>query len=126
MDSMSPLTNSTQTSFPVEQAKLMSLERKLKNHENKEELMKTARQFEGIFFKQMMDAMDKTIERSGFLSGGNGEDMFRGMLYDKISEVNSTRQGGSGFGLAEAIYRQMEHQLPKDQGANVGKSGGGA
>src|SRR5689334_17001241 len=111
MDMFSPIQNTAQTNVLADETKVMSLERKLKNHENKAELMKTARQFEGIFFKQMLDAMDKTIDRSGFMDGGNGEEMFRGMLYDKISEINSTRTGGSGFGLAEAIYRQMEQNL---------------
>lgn len=113
MEMFSPLDNSLQTRFSLEQAKVGALNDKLKSHENKEELMKTARQFEGIFFKQLFDAMDKTIDRSGFLSGGSGEEMFRGLLFDKISESVSTRAGGSGFGVAEAIYRQLEQNLPK-------------
>lgn len=104
-----------QTRFSMEQAKVMSLNGKLKNHENKKDLMETAKAFEGIFFKQLLDAMDKTVERSGLFDGGSAEETFRGMLYDQISESISKRSGGSGFGIAEAIYRQLENQLSPEE-----------
>lgn len=108
-----------QTRLPLEQDRVMALDRKLKNHENKKELMKTAQQFEGIFLKQLMDAMDKTVDRSGFMSGGSGEEMFRSMLFDKVSELAATRPGGTGFGIAEAIYRQLEPLVREDNGSNT-------
>lgn len=125
MNMTNPLENSTQARFSLEQARVKSLNEQLKNHENREDLMKTARQFEGIFFKQLLDAMDKTVERSGLMSGGSGEEMFRGMLYEKISETISTRPGGSGFGIAEAVYRQLESRLPEES-QSENKSGGSA
>lgn len=111
--SSTPLNNSLQSTFALEQTKVMSLTHKLKNHENKAELMKTARQFEGVFIKQLLAAMDSTIDRSGFMGGGSAEEMFRGQLYDHIANNISTRPGGSGFGIAETIYSQLEKQLPK-------------
>lgn len=90
-----------------------ALNRKLESRENREELKKAAAQFEGMFLKMIMAEMDKTVERSDFLSGGHAEEMFRGMLFDHIAEQTATRPGGTGFGLAEAIYRQLESQLPK-------------
>lgn len=108
-----PMDSSLQTRFALEQAKLKPLNRMGQNHENKEELMKTARQFEGIFINQLLTEMDKTVERSDMFSGGPGEDTFRGMLYEKIAESISTRPGGSGFGMAEAVYRQLEGMVPK-------------
>lgn len=75
---------------------------------DQQKLKKAAQEFEGIFVKQLLDAMDKTIDRSeGLLSGGSAEEYFRGMLNDEVAKSIATRTGGSGFGLAEAIYRQM-------------------
>jgi Rod binding domain-containing protein len=114
MNMLNPMDNSTQARFALEQARTMSLEHRLKSRETRDELKKTAQQFEGIFIKQLLDAMDKTVERSGFMSGGSGEDMFRGLMFDHISQSISTGPGGSGFGLADAIYRQLESRLPVD------------
>jgi Rod binding domain-containing protein len=89
--------------------RVYSLEHKLKTRENKEELMKTAKQFEGIFIQQMFQAMDKTVDRSNSLFGNTqGEQMFRDMMYQHMGEGFADRHGGSGFGLADAIYKQLE------------------
>ncbi len=114
MSTLGPMDNSLQTRFALQQASTFSLEHKLKNRENREDLMKTARQFEGVFVKQLLDQMDKTIDRSDFMGGGSAEETFRGMMYERIAENIASRPGGSGFGIAEAIYRQMEQQLPKE------------
>ena len=103
--------------------RVFSLERKLKTHENKEELMKTAKQFEGIFIQQMFQTMDKTIDRSNSLFGNSqGEQMFRDMMYQHMGEGFADRKGGSGFGLAEAIYKQLEsHVHAKAAPSNIVK-----
>lgn len=74
-------------------------------------LKEAAQNFEAIFIKQMLDAMEKTIDReNSLLSGGSAEGYFRDMMYDEIAQNMSQRLGGSGFGLAETIYKQMaEH-----------------
>jgi Rod binding domain-containing protein len=79
--------------------------------EDREKLKKTAQEFESIFFKQVMEQMDKTVARGDFLSGGAGEEMFRGMLMDEVALRASTRPGGSGLGLAEEIYRQLSKAM---------------
>ena len=95
--------------------RVFSLERKLKTHENKAELMKTAKQFEGIFIQQMFQAMDKTVDRSNSLFGNSqGEQMFRDLMYQHMGEGFADRQGGSGFGLAESIYKQLESHVKAD------------
>jgi flagellar protein FlgJ len=78
---------------------------------DRQKLKESAQQFEAIFFKQMIDQMDKTIQRNGVISGGQGESMFRDMMYDEVSKRMATRPGGSGLGLAEMIYKQSEAQL---------------
>lgn len=90
--------------------KLQELQRQYLNPENKDQkkLKKAAQEFEGIFVQQMLEEMDKTIDReNSFLSGGSSEQYFRSMLNEEIAKSMTSRPGGSGFGLAETIYRQM-------------------
>jgi len=107
----------------------MMLEKRLLGRENKAELMKTAKQFEGVFLQQMFTAMDKTVDRSeGILSGGSAEETFRGMFYERVAASITERPTSSPFGIAAAIYKQLEAQLPKDSGAqsDVNATGGTA
>lgn len=101
---------------------------------DRQKLKESAQQFEAVFFKQLVEQMDKTVERTGFLSGGQGEEMFRSMMFDEISKNMATRPGGSGLGLAEMIYKQTEAQLsdkpayrpPDPSGLKIGKPEGEA
>lgn len=90
--------------------------------------MKTAKQFEGIFIQQMFQTMDKTIDRSNSLFGNSqGEQMFRDMMYQHMGEGFADRKGGSGFGLADAIYKQLEsHVHAKAAPSNIVKETPGA
>ena len=50
--------------------------------------------------------MDATVDREeGFLSGGEAEKTFRGMLNQETA-TNISKQSGQGFGLAESVYQQ--------------------
>jgi Rod binding domain-containing protein len=70
------------------------------------ELKQAAQQFEGVFIQQLLEAMEATVDREeGFLSGGEGEKTFRGMLNQETA-TNISQQAGQGFGLAESIYQQ--------------------
>ncbi|XVJ50815.1 MAG: hypothetical protein HEQ32_01495 [Vampirovibrio sp.] len=70
------------------------------------ELKVAAQQFEAVFIQQLMEAMDATINREeGFLSGGEAENTFRGMLNQETA-TNISQDAGRGFGLAESVYQQ--------------------
>lgn len=72
------------------------------------ELRAVAKEYEALFFQQLMSAMDKTIDRSNsMLSGGNTEEMFRDMLNQEMASAASNRPGQQGLGIADAIYQQM-------------------
>ena len=60
--------------------------------------------FEAIFLEQMLKAMRKTINRSGFLSGGFAEEVYEDMLY---SEYAKNMAKSAGFGLASKLYNQL-------------------
>lgn len=116
--------NSTPIDQTLAQSQSMALQKRLTGRETKDDLMKTAKQFEGIFLQQLFTAMDKTVDRTeGFLDGGAAEETFRGMFYERVASSVSERPGASQFGIAAAIYKQLESQLPKDSGAQVSPGG---
>lgn len=76
----------------------------------KEKLKKTAQEFEAVFIAQLLNTMDSTVEKSGFLSGGTVEQKFRSMMNQYIAQ-DISKSPGSNFGLAKNIYEQMEKQM---------------
>lgn len=65
---------------------------------------KTAREFEAVFIGQMTQMMMQTAQPEGDFSGGHGEEMFRGVLAEKLG--NAIAQRG-GIGLAPAVLDQI-------------------
>jgi peptidoglycan hydrolase FlgJ len=123
-NALSPNSNALNQGLQsLDSEKLFSLERKLQSRETPEELKKVAKEFESIFMKQVFSALDKTVDRSNsLLNGGPGEDTFRDMLYDSISGDMSKPNSTCGLGLAEAIYKQMITNLPKNPATTEGGS----
>lgn len=110
MTSLPPQSNALSFQSDAQAMKLQDLQRQYLHPQNTDQrkLKKAAQEFEGIFVQQMLDAMDKTIQREdSFLSGGSAEQYFRSMLNEEIAKSMTTKAGGSGFGLAETIYKQM-------------------
>ena len=64
----------------------------------------TARTFEAVFLGQMAKMMMETVEIGDQFSGGHGEEMFRGVLAERLGE-EMARQGG--IGLAPAVLDQI-------------------
>lgn len=94
----------------AETSRLQQLQQQFVNPatSDQKKLKKAAQEFEAIFVQQMLEAMDKTVEREdSVMGGGSAEEYWRGMMNEQVAQSISTRTGGSGFGLAESIYRQM-------------------
>ena len=72
---------------------------------------KTARDFEAVFIGQMTQMMMETAQPEGEFSGGHGEEMFRGVLAEKMGTAIAKR---GGVGLAPAVL----DQIIKLQGGN--------
>jgi flagellar protein FlgJ len=72
---------------------------------------KTARDFEAVFIGQMTQMMMETAQPEGDFSGGHGEEMFRGVLAEKLGTAIAKR---GGIGLAPAVL----DQIIKLQGGN--------
>jgi Rod binding domain-containing protein len=109
-------TQAFSTKMALDASQAFGLERKVKSKETPAELKKQSKAFEAVFINQMLTQMDKTIDRDpeGLLSGGAAEGQFRGLLYQNIAENIAQTPGGSGFGFAESVYKQMEKRLPKE------------
>ena len=72
---------------------------------------KTAREFEAVFLGQMMQIMMESMPADGEFGGGHGEQMFRGVLAEKLGTAVAAR---GGIGLAPAVL----DQIIKLQGGN--------
>lgn len=64
----------------------------------------TARDFEAVFLGQMTQLMLESVEQAGGFGGGHGEEMFRGVLAEKLG-AEMARRGG--IGLAPAVLDQI-------------------
>ncbi len=64
----------------------------------------TARAFESVFIGQMAKTMMETAPTDGPFSGGQGEEMFRGILAEQMGNAIAKR---GGIGLAPAVLAQM-------------------
>jgi peptidoglycan hydrolase FlgJ len=67
---------------------------------------KVATQFEGGFISEFMGQMFEGLQTDGPFGGGEGEEMFRSLLTD---EYGKQIENSGGFGLSDAITRQLLH-----------------
>jgi Rod binding domain-containing protein len=64
----------------------------------------TAREFESVFLGQMVKTMMESVQSDGEFNGGQGEEMFRGVLAEKLGTEMAKR---GGIGLAPTVIEQM-------------------
>lgn len=64
----------------------------------------TARDFEAVFLGQMTQMMLENVEQEGEFTGGAGEEMFRGILAEKLGTEMAKR---GGIGLAPSVLDQI-------------------
>jgi len=62
---------------------------------------------EADFVKIMVNQMFKTINKSGFIDGGQGEEMFQSMLYDQYAETISKT---GNLGISDILFKQITGQ----------------
>lgn len=75
-----------------------------------EDLKKAAASFEAIFVNQFLETMNKTVEKSEFMHGGQAEDTFKSLLTQEMA-VNMSSNPRTSFGFAEQIYKQMKDRI---------------
>jgi Rod binding domain-containing protein len=68
------------------------------------EVRKTAEDFEAFFLSQMFEHMFSGIEPDALFGGGQGEAVFRSMMFQEYGK-SVARQGG--IGLADMVQKEM-------------------
>lgn len=117
------LDPSIQTQFLAGQGQLQQLQQQYLHPSSKDgkKLKQAAQDFEAVFVQQMLEQMDKTVDReNSMLGGGSSEQYWRSMLNEQIAKSMCSGPGGSGFGLAENIYKQMAQQMKTDTSSEAG------
>ena len=71
-------------------------------------LRAVTKQLEGVFVQQLFKAMRETVPKDGFTDGGAGEDIFTGMMDEKIA-THVPEHWDRGIG--ESLYRQLRSAL---------------
>ena len=83
----------------------------IKNAPNsKDQLMKTAQEFESVFITKILSTMEDTVDKSGSLfeeKSGGYLDSFKPYMYQELGR-NLARNPETTFGFAKMIYNQME------------------
>lgn len=79
------------------------------DHERKK-LYESAVEFQSLFVKMMLNSMRKTLNKENDpLYGGQTQEIFEDMLYDKHA-LSLSKNGG--FPLADWVYRDLTRNLP--------------
>lgn len=72
-------------------------------------LRAATKQLEGVFVQELFKAMRETIPQDGLMNGGAGEEIFTGLMDEKIA-THVPEQWHRGIG--ESLYRQLRAALP--------------
>jgi flagellar protein FlgJ len=72
-------------------------------------LRAVAKQLEGVFVQQLFKAMRETVPQDGLASGGAGEEIFTGLMDERIA---TDVPGQWDRGIGESLYRQLRAALP--------------
>jgi len=74
------------------------------------ELRNACLKMESLFIHHLLKEMRATIHKSGFISGGRGEEIYTSMLDAETANKISAR---GGIGLAEMLLHQLDERTPE-------------
>ena len=73
-----------------------------------EAIKKISQDFESLFLDIVLKSMRQSVMKSGFIDGGNAEEIYRSLLDSEYSKMIA-QQGVTG--LAETIERQIKDKM---------------
>lgn len=73
-----------------------------------EKLRRLSKEFEGLFLKQMFDAMRSSVPKSDLIESSLAEETFTSMLDEHLANEAASRSRG---GLGDALYRQLSRRM---------------
>lgn len=100
-------------SSTVDSSKSLNLQDK--PSDSVEKIKKLSEEFESIFLEIVLKSMRSSVEKSDFIDGGNGEEIFQSMLDGEYAKQFSQQRS---TGLAEAIEK---HLLSMTQPSTLGE-----
>ena len=74
-----------------------------------QKLRAVTKQLEGVFVQQLFKAMRETVPQDGLTDGGAGEEIFTGLMDEKIA-AHVPEHWERGIG--ESLYRQLRAAMP--------------
>lgn len=80
------------------------------------QLRKATQEFESMFLNIVLKSMRDSVQKSGFIDGGNAEEIYKSML-DQEYAKSLAEQGSTG--LAAAMERQLLERFGKDESTGV-------
>jgi len=84
---------------------------------NINEIREAAVEFEAMFLSEMMNHMFSGVEVDPIFGGGNGEQMYRGMMIQEYGK--NIARAPNGIGLADHIQKAMIDIQQKLQGEHA-------
>jgi flagellar protein FlgJ len=81
--------------------------------DERSELRKMCHEMEGLFLRQLLEAMRETTRGEGLLGASPGEEIFTSMLDDRLASEAAQKMNR---GIGEALYRQMVERLDAQEG----------
>lgn len=76
---------------------------KAKHEQNR--LKEACVEFEAIFISKLLEGLRKTVDKSGFITGGIAEEVFEDMLYDEYAKRMAQR---ATLGIALKMYEHIK------------------
>ena len=88
-----------------------SIKKERKTGDNSDaELTGACVEMESLFINQLFKEMRATIPKSGFISGGRAEEIYRSMLDSELAKELAKR---NGLGLAPMLRSQLQNEITK-------------
>jgi flagellar protein FlgJ len=72
-------------------------------------------EMESLFVNYLLQEMRATVDKSGFIGGGRGEEIFTSLLDAELSKEISA---SGGIGLAAMLLEQLGRRAPKSEDAD--------
>lgn len=94
----------------AQQGEFDALLKQAQEEKDQEKLKEVCRNLESVFVNMMFKQMQSTVQKTGLIDGGYGEEIYNDMLLEKYSEEASK---GTGLGLAQVMYKQLSANLKK-------------
>jgi len=113
VSSINGINNNMDMNLKTSQSKAQQNEfedmlKQVQEEKDEKKLKEACKNLEAVFVNMMFKQMQSTVQKSGLMDGGYGEEVYNDMLLDKYAE-EATK--GTGLGLAQVMFKQLSKNL---------------